>query len=135
MRELLRCSVKLGCVVVAMAGITSHAGEVLSFYPGISLEKFYARQALNKIVKIESAPIILSLPVVESRQNLRLDCGKIEQAHSTLKEARRNGARLIPATPAVISTEVPPTLDEIYQITQNEERFAGLAQQFQCGRR
>ena len=44
MGELLRCSVKLGCVVVAMAGTNSHASEVLSFYPGILLEKFYARQ-------------------------------------------------------------------------------------------
>ena len=132
MRELLRCSVKLGCVVVAMAGATSHAGEVLWFYPEMALEKLYAGQPL---IKIESAPVILSLPAAESRQNLRLDCEKIGQAQSTLKDARDRGARLLPATPADTSARVPPTLDEVYHISRNEERFAGLAQQFQCERR
>jgi hypothetical protein len=132
MREMLRCSAKLGSVVVAMAGITSHAGEVLWFYPGISLEELYARQPL---VQIAPTPIILSLPVAESRQNLRLDCEKIGQAQSTLKNVRTRGARLVPAKPAVTSKEMPPTPDEVYHIGRNEERFEGLAQQFQCGRR
>lgn len=132
MREMLRCSVKLGCVTMAMAGVIGHAGVPLSTYSQMAQEKLDAPLLL---IKIPPVSINLSQPVAGNRQNLRMDCDKIAQAQRGLKEARRSGAQLIPVAPVAESTAVPPTLDEVYHISRNEERFAGFAQQFQCGRR
>jgi hypothetical protein len=135
MRELLRCSVKIGCAVLAMTNLACRAGEAPSPPSRPAGEKLIDEQLAGGL--LSHAAIVPPRPIA-GHQNLRLDCGKIGQAQRSLKDARRRGARLtpvVPAAPDIRPASVPPTRDELYHISLNEERFAGLSHQFRCGRR
>ncbi len=122
MRELLRCGVKAACLAFAMICLTSHASHVRDGPTS-------SQTVLDRPLEVaENGP---TRPRA-SHQNLRLDCDKVGKAQRTLRDARHRGAQLTPAAPAA-SVSAPPTRDEIYHVSRNEERFAGLAQQFRCG--
>ena len=139
MRELLRCRVRARVAAMMTLSIASFAGQAAGIDPVLPRHAQLGPErnagALPSIAasRTSAAPAV---PVAPNRQNLLLDCGKIEQAQRGLNDARRKGARILPAAPAHdAAANGLPTRDELYHITRNQERFAALGQQFRCGSR